>query len=70
VAFHLDCGTLEWLLPSNRRLAEALRQGGHVVQQVERSAGHNWVNWRNGVADGLRFCLGRAAGGGEVPGSA
>jgi enterochelin esterase-like enzyme len=40
------------------------------VQQVERAAGHNWVNWRNGVADGLRFCLGPAAGAGEVSGSA
>lgn len=70
IAVHLDCGTLEWLLPSNRRLAEALRQGGHAVQQVERAAGHNWVNWRNGVADGLRFCLGRPGGGGEVSGSA
>lgn len=58
IAWHLECGTLEWLLPSNRRLAAALRAGGHAVTLVERPAGHNWVNWRNGIAAGLRFALG------------
>lgn len=69
VAFHLDCGTLEWLLASNRKLAAALGRGGHAVRLVERPAGHNWVNWRNGIAGGLRFCLGPdgAAGGRTGP---
>lgn len=56
--WHLQCGTLEWLEPSNRRLAEALRNHGHRVEYFTRNAGHNWVNWRNGLASGLRFCLG------------
>lgn len=60
IRWHLDCGTLEWLLGSNRRLAAALADRGHRVHLVERAAGHNWVNWRNGLADGLRFALGPA----------
>ena len=55
--WHLDCGTLEWLLASNRRLADALAEKGATVGLVTRSAGHNWVNWRNGLAQGLRFAL-------------
>ena len=56
--WHLDCGTLEWLLASNRRLAEALSAKGADARLVTRNAGHNWVNWRNGLASGLRFALG------------
>lgn len=62
VALHLECGTLEWLLASNRRLAAALVAGGHRARLVERAAGHNWVNWRNGLADGFRFALGKGPG--------
>jgi enterochelin esterase family protein len=57
ITWHLECGTLEWLTPSNVRLQETLARQGAVVQLVTRSAGHNWVNWRNGVAAGLRFSL-------------
>lgn len=57
--WHLEVGTLEWLLESNRQVASALEaRGGVSVELVERSAGHNWVSWRNGLADGLRFALG------------
>jgi enterochelin esterase-like enzyme len=56
--WHLDCGTLEWLAGSNARLAAALRASGADVTATTRSAGHNWINWRNGLADGLRFALG------------
>ena len=56
--WHLDCGTLEWLLGSNERLAQALAKKGATVSLITRSAGHNWVNWRNGLAQGLRFALG------------
>ena len=55
--WHLDCGTLEWLLASNERLATALADKGATVRLVTRSAGHNWVNWRNGLSEGLRFAL-------------
>lgn len=67
IAWRLDCGTLEWLLDSNRRLADALAGRGHRVDLVERHAGHNWTNWRQGLADGLRFALGPSAGIGGAP---
>ena len=53
--WHLDCGSLEWLLGSNERLAAALGRAGADVTFVVRHAGHNWVNWRNGLAAGLRY---------------
>ena len=56
--WHLDCGRLEWLLASNERLAATLADAGADVRLVTRPAGHNWVNWRNGLAQGLRFALG------------
>ncbi len=55
VDWSLDCGTLEWLMESNQRLAEALAAQGTVARLQTRHAGHNWINWRNGLADGLRF---------------
>ena len=59
--WHLDCGTLEWLLASNERFAKALAEKGTPVKLVTRTAGHNWINWRNGLAQGLRFALGDGA---------
>jgi len=56
--WHLDCGTLEWLLDSNRHLAKVLKDRGMPVRLLERSAGHNWINWRNGIAPALEFVLG------------
>jgi enterochelin esterase family protein len=58
VRWYLDCGTLEWLHGPNRRLAEALRRKGYEVVFQERAAGHNWVNWRNGLPEALRYALG------------
>lgn len=55
--WHLDCGRLEWLLASNERLADALAAGGAEARLVTRNAGHNWVNWRNGLAAGFRCAL-------------
>ena len=57
--WHLDCGTFEWLLDSNRRLAAVLGAAGADATFVTRNAGHNWVNWRNGLAAGLRRALPR-----------
>ncbi|MEN8008241.1 MAG: alpha/beta hydrolase-fold protein [Candidatus Krumholzibacteriota bacterium] len=59
--WHLDCGDLEWLLASNERMTRALAEKGASVKLVTRPAGHNWVNWRNGLAPGLRFALGAGA---------
>lgn len=57
IRWYLECGTLEWLLPSNRRLADVLGNRGYDVRLVTRNAGHNWINWRQGIAEGLRFAL-------------
>ncbi len=57
--WHLDCGTLEWLIHSNRRLAAALEAAGADVAFVTRNAGHNWINWRNGLPGALRRALPR-----------
>jgi enterochelin esterase family protein len=61
IRWYLECGTLEWLLSSNERLASALVPRAPEARLVTRHAGHNWVNWRNGIAAGLRFALGPAA---------
>lgn len=57
LSWHLDCGTLEWLLDSNRHLHAALEEKGMAAVLLERHAGHNWVNWKNGLAAGLEFAL-------------
>ncbi len=57
IRWHLDCGTIEWLIGSNRRLRDALSRRGMAVSLIERSAGHNWINWKNGLAAGMEFAL-------------
>ena len=57
LSWYLECGTLEWLLDSNRSLLQALQLKGMPAILRERNAGHNWVNWRNGLASGLEFAL-------------
>ena len=55
--WYATCGTLEWLTDVNRRTARALEAHGVEHAYLERPAGHNWTNWRNGLADALRFAL-------------
>ena len=52
--WHLECGTLEWLLPCHRRLEAALLAAGCEHRAVERNVGHNWVNWRQALPGTLR----------------
>jgi enterochelin esterase-like enzyme len=61
IRWHLQCGTLEWLLPSNQRLAALLAEFGYESVFETRNAGHNWVNWRNEMPAALRFALGGQA---------
>lgn len=58
IRWRLECGTLEWLLPSHRRLEGALPAAGAEHLCLTRSMGHNWANWRQGVPDALRWALG------------
>ena len=62
IDWYLECGTLEWLRQSNVNLAEALRARGVRASLKLRHAGHNWVNWSNGIAAGLRAVLGDRPG--------
>lgn len=55
--WYLEVGTLEWLHYVNRQVAKKLEERGANVVFTERNAGHNWTNWRNGIADALRFAL-------------
>ncbi len=68
IDWYLECGTLEWLRQSNVNLAAALCSRGVKASLRLRNAGHNWVNWRNGIAAGLRAILGTGDPGNLNPG--
>lgn len=55
----LDVGTLDWLLQANRQVRDALRTRGADVVYAERSAGHNWGCWRDGLPAVLAAALHR-----------
>ncbi len=53
----LDVGTLDWLLEVNRAVRDVLRERGVPLAYAERSAGHNWGCWRDGLAGVLEAAL-------------
>ncbi len=55
--WYVDCGNLEWLRNINQDIFQALEEKGYETSSQFRNAGHNWVNWRNGLADALKFAL-------------
>ena len=55
--WYVDTGTLEWLYGINKELAQILKAKGYDMRYAERNSGHNWVTWRNGLGDALRFAL-------------
>jgi enterochelin esterase-like enzyme len=57
--FYTETGTLEWLREVNREVASVLRDKGYEHRYVERNAGHNWTNWKNGLGGALSFALER-----------
>ncbi len=56
--WYLDVGSLEWLHDVNREAASALGERGAETRLSVRSAGHNWVAWRDALPGALRFALG------------
>ena len=61
VRFRLSAGLQEWaLLPANRRLRDALRAKGYDVNYREINGGHDYVCWRDELAEGLVAMLGRS----------
>lgn len=57
--FYTEVGTLEWLTEINREVAQVLADKGYEHRYAERSAGHNWTNWKNGFSGALTFALER-----------
>ena len=55
VRIFLSCGTFESLIYYNRSLLPRLRRSGLEVQYRESPDGHNWINWRNRLRDGLSW---------------
>jgi len=53
----LDVGTLDWLLDVNRAVRDALGERGALAHYRERTAGHNWGCWRDGLAEALAATL-------------
>ena len=48
--FYLDDGTLEGI-DDSRKVVKILRDKGYDVTYVEGEAGHNWIAWRDRLAD-------------------
>lgn len=58
--FYLSHGTQEWVLdPLHRTLARQLDAAGATLSAVPVNGGHDYAWWRGGIADGLRWVLGR-----------
>ncbi len=55
--WYIDTGKLEWLYDINKQVAEVLNAKDYDVQYAERNSGHNWVTWRNGLGEALKFAL-------------
>jgi enterochelin esterase family protein len=51
----LSCGTYESLIYENRSLVPLLQATGMEVRYVEARDGHNWVNWRDRLREGLSW---------------
>lgn len=51
----MSCGTFEGLIYYNRSLNPLLRDAGMQVRYVESQDGHNWINWRDRLRDGLTW---------------
>ena len=55
--WYSEVGTIEWLTEVNQRVHRELERRAAEHAYRERHAGHNWTNWRNGLADALEFLL-------------
>jgi len=71
VRFHLDCGLMEGfpaagdsidILSANRNMRDVLQAKGYWVDYQEFNGGHEYLNWRGTLADGLIALLG-----GKIP---
>jgi enterochelin esterase family protein len=56
----MDVGRYEWLLESNRRMVQLLRERGYQVGYREYNGGHNYPSWRDDVWRGLEAVFPRS----------
>lgn len=49
----MDCGTMDWLLPENREMAELMNGRGYDLTYKEHSASHNYTAWRDMLPEAL-----------------
>ena len=55
----MDCGSYDFLIDTNRRMAPLLQEKGYDVVYQEYVGGHNYYAWRDDLADGLIALFGR-----------
>ncbi len=58
VRLWLDCGAMDFLLESNRKMASQLRKRGYTFHYQENGGAHNQTTWRNAAVDGLQYLFG------------
>jgi enterochelin esterase family protein len=67
IGFHLDCGLMEApptageapnIVTANRDMRDVLRAKGYRVHYQEFNGGHEYLNWRGTLAEGLIALLG------------
>lgn len=51
----LDTGVLEWLTGANRRMSAFFADEGLPHQYREYPSGHNWITWRQALAEALLY---------------
>jgi len=54
----MDCGIFEYLIETNRCMADLLSKRGYPLTYRECSSGHNYTAWRNDVWRGLEILYG------------
>ena len=52
---YMSCGVFESLVYYNRTLAPLFKKQGLNVRYVESKDGHNWINWRDRLREGLSW---------------
>jgi len=71
IRFYLEAGLFETgragsILAENRRMRDVLEAKGYPVVYSEFAGGHEYLNWRGSLADGLIALAGREKTGGQV----
>ncbi len=58
VKLWLDCGEMDFLLSSNRKMAALLAEKGYNFTYRENGGAHNYTTWRNACVEGLETLFG------------